>query len=74
LEDRVYTITLNRFNLATQNLAPGVYVISIRSIGDGFNDVDSEEYIYYYRVYSAVEKEIKETLKVFLEILYYRNR
>lgn len=74
LEDRVYTITLNRFNLATQNLTPGVYVISIKSIGDGFNDVDSEEYIYYYRVYSAVEKEIKETLKVFLEILYYRNR
>ncbi len=74
INDRVYTITLNRFNLATQNLAPGVYAISIKSIGDGFNDVDSEEYIYYYRVYSAVEKEIKETLKVFLEILYYRNR
>lgn len=74
INDRVYTITLNRFNLATQNLAPGLYAISIKSIGDGFNDVDSEEYIYYYRVYSAVEKEIKETLKVFLEILYYRNR
>jgi hypothetical protein len=74
LEDRVYTISLNRFNLSTQNLAPGLYPITVQALGDGFNTADSEITTYYYRIYSQTEQEVQETLKLFLEILYQRSK
>lgn len=71
---KVYTIFLNRFNLTTLNLEPGIYTFEIVAKGDGYNTADSVAATYTYRVYSAEEKVIKSSLSVILELLYQKNR
>jgi hypothetical protein len=74
ISDKSYTIYLNRFNLTTLNLEPGIYTITVTTFGDGFNTINSSESTYVYRVYSRTEKSISESLKLILELLYLKNR
>ncbi len=69
-----YTIYLNRFNLTTLNLAPGTYDIEVIALGDGFITDDSEAAIFTYRVYSLQEQYIKDSLRIFLELLYLSKK
>ncbi|TVP85093.1 MAG: phosphodiester glycosidase family protein [Acholeplasmataceae bacterium] len=74
VDGRTYTLSLNRFNLATLNLPPGQHVIAVRALGDGFNTAHSDTAIYHHRVYSAVEQEVRWTFDLFKELLYWRSR
>jgi hypothetical protein len=72
--DKNYTLFLNRFNLATLSLTPGIYEISIRKIGDGYLTSDSDVVVYRYRVYSATEKEVLATIDLIKELFVFGNR
>jgi hypothetical protein len=72
--DKVYTIYLNKFNLSTLSLEPGIYTFEITAIGDHYNTDDSDVTYYTYRVYSDSEKSIKDSLRLILELLFLRNR
>jgi hypothetical protein len=74
VNQKSYTIYLNRFNLTTLNLEPGIYTIEVIALGDGFIDEDSEPAYFTYRVYSESEQYIKDSLRLFLEILYLRKK
>lgn len=69
-----YTIYLNRFNLNTLSLEPGVYTIEVIALGDGFLSDDSDPVYFSYRVYSDHEQYIQSSLRLFLEMLYLRNK
>lgn len=74
VDDKTYTIFINRFNLTTLNLEPGTYSFQVISKGDGYNTTDSLPQIYTYRVYTDEEKAILEQISLILEILYQRNK
>lgn len=74
VNDKSYTIYINRFNLSTLSLEPGIYTFEVTAIGDGYSYSDSEASYYTYRVYAAAEKSIKESLRLILEMLYAKNR
>ncbi len=74
ISDKNYTLFLNRFNLGTITLAPGIYEIRIRKLGDGYLTSDSEIAVYQYRVYSAAEKEVLATIDLIKELFVFGNR
>jgi hypothetical protein len=74
VDDRVYTILLNRFNLSTLNLSPGTYTFEVTAKGDNFNTSNSDTVLYTYRIYSETEQNIKDSLKLILELLYRKNQ
>jgi hypothetical protein len=74
VDEKTYTIFINRFNLTTLSLEPGTYNFQVISKGDGYNTTDSLPQIYTYRVYSDEEKAILEQISLILEILYQRNK
>jgi exopolysaccharide biosynthesis protein len=69
INDKTYTIKLNRFNLNTLSLGPGSHQITIKKIGDDFETLDSEYVTFIYRIYTAEEEEIKEILGLVKDIL-----
>lgn len=69
INDKTYTIKLNRFNLNTLSLEPGSHQIRIKKIGDGFEYYDSEYTEFVYRIYTAEEEEIKDILGLIKEII-----
>lgn len=69
INDKTYTIKLNRFNLNTLSLGPGSHQITIKKIGDDFKTLDSEYVTFNYRIYTAEEEEIKEILGLVKDIL-----
>lgn len=74
VNERIYTIYINRFNLSTLSLDPGIYTFEITALGDQYNTSDSEVSYYTYRIYSDSEKSIKDTLRLILELLFVKNR
>jgi hypothetical protein len=74
VDDKTYTLSLNRFNLATLSLDPGIHEIRVRTLGDEYLTHDSHESIYTYRVYSDMEGNIKETMSLILELLFLNSK
>ncbi len=73
VNDRSYVIYLNRFNLSTLGLEPGIYTFEITALGDDYNTSDSEVAYYTYRVYSSTESSIKDSLRLILELLFLKK-
>jgi hypothetical protein len=74
IEDKTYTLFLNRFNLGTQSLPPGVYFVEVIKVGDGYLTEDSLVSTYRYRIYSNVENEIKSAMNLIKELLILKNK
>lgn len=66
--NKTYTLYLNRFSFASLNLAPGIHSVSVQKIGDGFVHQDSSIVVFEFRIYSAAEKEIWNSVALLKEI------
>jgi hypothetical protein len=74
VEDRSYILTINRFNLVTLGLSPGIYEIKVRKNGDQYDHQHSNYSIYEYRIYSDLENEVKYAFELIKEILFFGSR
>ncbi len=74
IQDKSYTLYLNRFSISSLNLPPGIYSVSIQKIGDGFVADDSPTNAFEFRIYSAAEKEILNSIDLIKEFFAWYSK